>query len=143
MMKGSGFYIEPQGELSYGRVAGKNYDASTTYAGNTVLHVDQKAYNSVVGRLGVAIGYETGKGSMYAKLSVSHEFSGDLDTTYSAANQPTKSTHIDGKDSWKTIQVGGTYQSSENMYVYGSALTTFGGHYKEKYKVNVGIRYQF
>ncbi len=142
-MQDSGFYVEPQGEFTYSRVAGKTFDATSTFANNTVLHVDQGNYNSLVGRLGLAVGYANEKSSAYAKLSVSHEFSGDMNTTYRADNQPTKSTHFDGKDTWTTFQLGGTYNVSEDMYVYGNALTTFGGDYKEKYKLNLGVRFKF
>ena len=81
-----------------GRLNGVSYDANI--AGGGSMHVKADGVNSAVGRLGFGIGKETEKSNIFAKLALAHEFSGKMNTTYSAPGNPTVKTELDLKDTW-------------------------------------------
>lgn len=66
------FYAEPSAELTYTRVDGETFKAN----GNT-LGIDD--YDSMVGRIGATAGLNCsqGRGGVYARFGVAHEFMGD------------------------------------------------------------------
>lgn len=138
-----GHYIEPQFELTYMHMPGVDYTATSDFAGNPKLFVNQSAYNSLVARAGLAYGYQDDKGSAYAKVSVLHDFTASLDTTYHAVNQPTKTTTYEMKNTWLSLQVGGTKTISKDKYIYGNIATGFGAAFHDKWKANVGVRFNF
>ena len=87
-----------------------SYDAAI--AGGGSMHVNSDAVNSAVGRLGIGIGKETEKSNIFAKLALAHEFSGKVNTTYSAPGNPTVQTTVDLKDTWLDAEIGGSLECS-------------------------------
>ena len=85
-----GSYIEPQAELTWSRVNGKDY----AYSGKEVMNIHQEAFDSLVGRIGVKAGKETATSNIYAMLSLAHEFSGDIETSYFAKDGGFKIQHM-------------------------------------------------
>ena len=70
----TGFYVEPQAELQFGRLD------SVDYKTNKGVKVEQDGIDSFVGRAGVAVGYTfpENKGNAYAKASVLHDWKGEV-----------------------------------------------------------------
>ena len=137
-----GFYIDPSVELTMGHLAGKNYDAASDIPGK-VLHVQQDAINSTIGRIGIGIGQETEKSNIFLKLALAHEFSAKVRNTYSAPSEPTSSTEVDLKDTWLDVEFGGSYKLSNAAYVYGTLTKDFGAALKNDWRADVGVRFSF
>ena len=142
----SGFYVEPQVELTYGYLQGKDYDAQSNYSdglgGYRRLHVSQASFNSLIGRAGIAFGYETEKSTVFAKLMANREFSGGFSTHYTAEGIA-KETREDFCGNWLTMQIGGTVQVGENCRVYGSFEKSVNGPIKTDWRADIGIRWAF
>ena len=142
----SGSYIEPQVEFIYSHLNGANYTGSTDYMlGGTYqnMYIRQGAYNSFVGRIGLGFGQETQRATYYARVSLYHEFAGDLRTDYSDGVNSWKHTRQDGNDTWVGVQLGGTVKLSDKTNLYGSFEKTFGGDIKTAWRMDAGLRWGF
>jgi outer membrane autotransporter protein len=141
-----GFYVEPNAELTLGRVEGESYNTSLSLGGER-LNVQQDDYDTLVGRLGLRIGQKLDKASYYAKFAVAKEFAGDFDTKYSTIGKSgaveTKETSMSFKDTWYEMQIGGTAQLSDNSYVYASYERNFGADVEQKWRIDAGLRFSF
>lgn len=142
----NGFYYEPQLEFTYGHLNGSDYDATSDFMDVNgkykTMNVNQSSMNSLIGRIGIAFGREMEKSSVYAQLSYSHEFCGDMNTYYDADNMP-KSTKQDFKDSWVTFMLGGTSQLNDKLYAYGNFEKSIGGDIKTDWRIDAGLRWSF
>ena len=139
--KQNGFYIDPSVEFILGRLNGVSYDA--TIAGGGSMHVNSDAVNSAVGRLGIGIGKETEKSNIFAKLALAHEFSGKLNTTYSAPGNPTVQTTVDLKDTWLDAEIGGSWSVRPSTYLYGTFTKNFGATIDNTWRIDAGVRHNF
>ena len=142
----SGSYIEPQVEFIYSHLNGANYTGSTDYMRGGVyqnMYIRQGAYNSFIGRIGLGFGQETQRATYYARVSLYHEFAGDLRTDYSDGVNPWKHTRQDGNDTWVGVQLGGTVKLSDKTNLYGSFEKTFGGDIKTAWRMDAGLRWSF
>ena len=139
--KENGFYIDPSVELIVGRLNGVFYDASVVGGGS--MHVKADAVNSAVGRLGIGIGKETEKSNIFAKLALAHEFSGKVNTTYSAPGNPTVQTTVDLKDTWLDAEIGGSWSVRPSTYLYGTFTKNFGATVENTWRIDAGIRHNF
>lgn len=133
-------YIEPQVQFALSRVSGNNFDVRR---GNDVLSVDQDAFNSIVGRLGIEVGSHFNKGTVYGRLNVNHEFSGELHGTYSAKDGGEKSTTVDLDDTWTDITVGANYDVGVNTNVYVEVSKGLSGDYQKDWDASFGIKHKF
>ena len=142
-----GTYFEPSAELTYGHVAGKNYDANTTYPGAgggfAKMNVEQDSLDTLIGRIGLRVGQKLDKGSYFAKLSLAHEFCGDFEGTYYTDGAAGRKSSIDFGDTWYELQVGGTAKLSANSMLYADFQRSFGGDVTEKWRVDAGLRFTF
>ena len=142
-----GFYVDPSVELTLGRVAGKDYTAASDYldawgkAKN--LNVEQDAFTSCIGRVGVRLGQELENASYYVKLAAAHEFSGDFNSSYRVPGEPGGSTSIDFGDTWVEAQVGLTAKLSAANTFYATYGCSFGGDVEQKYRLDAGLRWSF
>ena len=139
-MKG-GTFIEPQVELIYSHLNGVSYTGSTDYSGVN-MYVHQKPFDSFIGRLGLGFGKEAARSTCYARLSLYHEFAGDLHTDYSDGFTP-KSTMQSGSDTWVGVQLGGTMKLNDRTNLYGNFEKTFGGDIKTAWRMDAGVRWSF
>ena len=139
--KQNGFYIDPSVEFILGRLNGVSYDA--TIAGGGSMHVNSDAVNSAVGRLGIGIGKETEKSNIFAKLALAHEFSGKVNTTYSAPGNPTVQTTVDLKDTWLDAEIGGSWSVRPSTYLYGTFTKNFGATIDNTWRIDAGVRHNF
>ena len=143
MQKENGIYIEPSIELTAGHLRGKDYDAVSDYAGGKKMHIHQEGINSVIGRIGLGIGKETERTSLFAKIGLSHEFGGKVKSTFSAEGEPTSGTEVELKDSWVDVEVGGSLLVNRNTYLYGTYTRNFGADVSSKWRIDAGIRFSF
>lgn len=139
--KQNGFYIDPSVEFIVGRLNGVSYDANI--AGGGSMHVKADGINSAVGRLGFGIGKETEKSNIFAKLALAHEFSGKMNTTYSAPGNPTVKTELDLKDTWLDAEIGGSWSIRPSTYLYGTFTKNFGATIDNTWRIDAGVRHNF
>ena len=135
-----GFFVEPQGELTYTYVDADTMKLST----GTTYEFD--SVNSLIGRLGVVAGMEcpNGMGNVYARVSAVHEFLGDAEVTAKSAlggNPLTQST--DGKDTWVEFGIGANINVTPSTYVWADVERTEGAALDEDWRATVGVRYAF
>ncbi|MDO5787401.1 MAG: autotransporter outer membrane beta-barrel domain-containing protein, partial [Phascolarctobacterium sp.] len=142
-----GTYFEPSAELTYGHVAGKNYDANTTYPGvggiNAKMNVEQDSFDTLIGRIGLRVGQKLEQGSYFAKLALAHEFCGDFEGSYYTDGANGRKSSIDFGDTWYELQIGGTAKLSANSMLYADFQRSFGGDVTEKWRVDAGLRFTF
>ena len=143
MKKENGFYIDPSIEVTAGRLGGKDYDAVSDYGGGKKMHIRQDGVTSVIGRIGLGIGKETERTSLFAKIALAHEFGGKVKSIFSAENEPTSGTEVDLKDSWVDVEVGGSFLVNRNTYLYGTYTRNFGADLSNKWRIDAGIRFSF
>ena len=139
--KQNGFYIDPSVEFIVGRLNGVSYDANIVGGGS--MHVNADGVNSAVGRLGFGIGKETEKSNIFAKLALAHEFSGKMNTTYSAPGNPTVKTELDLKDTWLDAEIGGSWSVRPSTYLYGTFTKNFGATIDNTWRIDAGVRHNF
>lgn len=133
-------YFTPKAQLTWSQVGAKDYAAHTP---NDTMYIDQDAYSSFVGRLGVEAGMKSAKGSVYVGLFAAHEFNGDISASYFAKDGGKKYTSFDGKDTWMEMKLGGTYDFSNTAHLYADIAKDFGGDFERKWKLNAGVRFEF
>ena len=137
--KQNGFYIDPSVEFIVGRLNGVSDDA--TIAGGGSMHVKADGANSAVGRLG--FGKEPETSNIFAKLALAHEFSGKMNTTYSAPGNPTVNTELDLKDTWLDAEIGGSWSVRPSTYLYGTFTKNFGATIDNTWRIDAGVRHNF
>ena len=131
-------YFEPQAQLTIGRLGSCDFDSTGTLEG----HISQDAFTSIVGRLGIEAGQASEHGRYFARLSLSHEFAGDVDTHFSDSSASmTREFNLDG--TWCDLTVGGTYDLNDKVSFYGDVTKTLTGDYKQDWKVKAGLRFTF
>ena len=131
-------YFEPQAQLTIGRLGSCDFDSTGTLEG----HISQDAFTSIVGRLGIEAGQASEHGRYFARLSLSHEFAGDVDTHFSDSSASmTREFNLDG--TWCDLTVGGTYDLNDRVSFYGDVTKTLTGDYKQDWKVNAGLKFTF
>ena len=136
----NGSYFEPQLQLTYAHLDGAKYTAISHLG---TLDINQSAYNSFVGRIGLEAGKETEKGYYYARLGLAHEFAGDIDATYYAKDGGFKQTNFDMGDTWSELTLGANYQISKSSYFYADVTRGLSGDYRHEWKVNGGLSFTF
>lgn len=138
-LKGN-WYMEPQAELTYGYVGGDDY--TMTMNGGTGAHVSADASKSLIGRLGITLGRKVDTSSVYAKLSLCHEFDGDMDltATYGGTVKP---YHESLKDTWVEYGLGFNTKVGPDVNLYGELEKSTGSAIENKWRANVGLRYAF
>lgn len=134
----TGFYVEPQAELQFGRLDSVDYKTSKG------VKVEQDGIDSFVGRAGVAVGYTfpENKGNAYAKASVLHDWKGEVKSTFSS-NGASRTYRDDLGGTWGEFAVGGTFNPTKNISAYGQVKTSAGSPVRNPWQVSVGVRYSF
>ena len=130
------FWIEPQVELTYGSVSSADF---TTKNGASV---HQDSMDSLVGRLGFALGKDIKRGNMYLRASYLYDFQGDTSVTM-AKNGASSSFDTDLGGGWWEFGVGANLNLGHNTQFYMDVETTAGGDVHTPWQWNAGIRYSF
>lgn len=130
-------YFTPQAQLSWLRIAGKDYTTANGIA------ISQDSQSSTIGRLGFELGSRLGdNGNVYAKASVLHDFGGNADTRLSHNGVSTTYSNDLG-DTWYEAGIGFNLKTKDNSYLYADVSKAFGGDYKTPWQWNVGMRWTF
>ncbi|MDO5380462.1 MAG: autotransporter outer membrane beta-barrel domain-containing protein [Acidaminococcaceae bacterium] len=136
-----GWFVEPQAELSLGRIGSADYTMSNG------TEISQDAVNSAVTRIGVLGGKEftmNGRqGNAYLKASLLHDFGGNGggEAYYKGRSTVVESADMSG--TWYEIGLGANLGLAKNSNLYFDALKTFGGNLRTEWQFNAGLRFTF
>lgn len=130
---GNGWYLQPQGELSWLRQGSVDYTASSG------MQVAQDSIDSVTGRLGLGLGKELGNGTLlYTTVSAVHEFDGRI--RLRADGLPYSQNY---SGTWCEAILGITGKIDDKADGYASFEKLFGGDVSGSWQVNAGLRFSF
>ena len=129
----SGWYVEPQAQITYGAQNGGSVTATNG------LIVDLDGYHSLQGRLGMRAGYEVKSGknpvNVYGKLSYIHEFDGKMDVALNGIN-----IREELSDSWWNYGIGVTAKVGDRHNVYLEVEKSSGDRFDQKWGITGGYR---
>ena len=134
--KDNGFWIEPQVELTYG------YVGAVDYLTNNDVKVRQNGMDSLVGRIGFAMGRNIKAGNVYARASYLYDFDGETDVTFSK-NRVTRGFKQDLGGGWWEVGVGTNINLSDATHLYFDVEKTYGGNVATPWQWNAGVRWSF
>ena len=134
--KDNGFWIEPQVELTYG------YVGAVDYLTNNDVKVRQNGMDSLVGRIGFAMGRNIKAGNVYARASYLYDFDGETDVTFSKEGV-TRGFKQDLGGGWWEIGVGTNINLSDATHLYFDVEKTYGGNVATPWQWNAGVRWSF
>lgn len=130
-------YVEPQAEMTYGRIMGDNFTTSNG------VRVAQDDYDSFLGRVGLRAGvkFPEKKGSIYARISGVYDFQGESEATYTKGQSETYRDDLGG--GWMEYALGANFNLTDSTYSYVDLEKSTGGEVEEKWRWNVGVRHVF
>lgn len=136
---GSFWFAEPQIQLSYFRVKGKNYETSNN------IHVEQKSVDFLTGRVGVSAGKQFAYGAdkkrylqLSAKAGLIHEFAGDQKLRLNK-----KKFSADGKKNLFYYGADMDWQFADNHKLDLKVDRATGSGYRKDIQIQGGYRYSF
>lgn len=132
----NGMWIEPQVELTYGKIGSANY---TTDNG---VSVRQDGMDSLVGRVGFALGKDFKQGNAYVRASYLYDFEGETDIRFTK-NGVTRGFEQDLGGGWFEVGLGTNINLSDATHLYMDIEKTYGGDVATPWQWNVGVRYSF
>ena len=131
----NGFWIEPQVELTYGTVGSVDYLTNKGYS----VHKDST--DSLVGRLGFALGKNIKQGNVYVRASYLYDFDGESTVTMGGAGTASFKQDLGG--GWWEVGVGTNLNLSEATHLYFDVEKTYGGDVATPWQWNAGVRWSF
>lgn len=131
-------FVEPQVELTYGRILGDNATASNQ------VRIEQEDFDSLLGRVGLRAGFKcpNDRGTVYVRVSGVHDFEGESDVRYSSSKAST-TVHDDIGGSWVEYALGANVNITPSTYTYMDLERTSGSDVKENWRWNIGLRTVF
>ena len=134
-------FVEPQAELTYGRVFGDTFTTTND------AKVEQDDFESLIARAGVRTGFyfPKDKGTIYMRASVLHDFKGESSAVASLVSDSTVRSDIydDLGGTWYELGLGANFNLTDTTYTYVDLEKTFAGTVKENWRWNVGVRHVF
>ena len=129
----SGWYCQPQAEVSWFRLGSADYTASSG------MQVAQDSATSLQGRLGIGVGRKLANGThYYATLSSVHEFDGKVSLRGDGLDYKQ-----DYSGTWGEFVLGVTAPIDKRWDGYASAERLFGGDMGSTWQLNAGVRLRF
>ena len=135
--QGNGLWIEPQVELTYGKVGSADYMIGKNRA------VAHEGMESLVGRIGFSLGKDIKDGNVYARASYLYDFEGETEASYTDAVGNRRYISDDLGGGWWEVGVGANINLSKATYIYADIEKTFGGEVDTNWQWNLGVRYSF
>ena len=136
--KDNGFWIEPQVELTYGKVS------SVDYLTANKVQVSQGDTNSLVGRLGFSLGKDIKQGNVYVRASYLYDFDGETDVKMVDTEAGTPASYKqDLGGGWWEVGVGTNLNLSDATHLYFDVEKTYGGNVATPWQWNAGVRWSF
>ena len=133
-------FIEPQVELTYGRIEGD------TFTTKNAAHVSQDDFDSLIGRVGVRFGvkFPKDRGDLYLRVSGAHDFQGENKADVRAVNGAAlQKLSEDLGGSWVETALGGNFRLTDATNVYVDLERTMGAEVEENWRWNLGVRTEF
>lgn len=137
MDKKKEWYLDPQLQLTLGHINGVKYRTDNN------LNVRVKGTDSVIGRIGMALGREWKQGSAFVKLDGLREFAARYKAHYSLDNGVENRSRISMKDTWGEISAGGSYNFNKDTFGFIQVKRSFAADIQTDYRFDIGLRYQF
>lgn len=132
----NGMWIEPQVELTYGKIGSANYKTDNG------VSVRQDGMDSLVGRIGFALGKDFKQGNAYVRASYLYDFEGETDIRFTK-NGVTRGFEQDLGGGWFEVGLGTNINLSDATHLYMDIEKTYGGDVATPWQWNVGVRYSF
>lgn len=131
-------FVEPQAELTYGRIAGDDFTASNG------VSVTQDDYDTLLGRIGARAGFNLpdDRGNVYLRVSGVYDFQGEAQSTY-VKGSDREAYKDDLGGGWVEYALGANVKLTETTYSYVDFERTSGGDIEENWRWNVGLRTVF
>ena len=131
-------FVEPQVELTYGRILSDDFDNSEG------VRIEQDDFESLIGRMGVRAGFyfPNDKGLIYARASVLHDFKGESGLVASYG-QKRVAMSDDMGGTWGEFGLGATFRLTPATYTYVDLEKTTNSDVHEKWRWNLGVRYVY
>ncbi len=133
IQQGKGLWIEPQVELTYGKISAVDYVTANG------INVTQDGMESLVGRIGFSLGKDVKDGNIYARASYLYDFDGEAEAVLDGVE--TLKQDLGG--GWWEVGVGANVNLSQATYIYADVEKTFGGEVDTNWQWNLGVRYSF
>ena len=136
-----GWFVEPQAELSLGRIQSAGYEMSNG------ARIENKGVDSAVTRVGILGGKEFTIGgrpsNAYLKASLLHDFgsNGGATAYYRTDSLVMQTGDLTG--TWYEIGLGANLGLAKNSNLYFDTLKTFGGNLRTEWQFNAGLRFTF
>lgn len=129
----NGWYLEPQVELTFGRINGVDYTTSTG------MNVKQDSVDRLIGRIGIGTGRTLSNGNQFfTSLSMLHEFKGDENI-----KADTLRYHQDQSGTWYEFILGANAKLSNHSNAYINMEKLFGEYVSSNWQLNAGCRWSF
>lgn len=130
-------YLEPQVQMWYGHVFDADYQTSTG------IKVENDSVDSLVGRVGVKMGYKDsqGRGGVFLKASVLHDWEGDAKFRYSKGANVSRTLTESLGGTWYEYGLGADYNATDQVHLYADLEAGNGGEVDTDYRFNAGVRY--
>lgn len=129
--KGS-WYIEPQAQITW------QHMGSGAFMASNGLCIGLDSYDSVLGRIGFLLGYQTNNTNFYAKASYMKEFNGDLNINANGVN-----IFETFDDNWFVYGIGVTHKINDRNSLYFDLERSTGGKFEQDWAINGGWRISF
>lgn len=133
-----GGFVEPQLEVSWGRIMGDDFLNSDG------VRIDQDDFDSLIGRMGLRAGlsFPKDKGLVYARASVLHDFKGEGEA-FASLGEKRVLLSDDVGGTWAEFGIGANFHLTPATSTYVDLERTTGGEMNEKWRWNVGARHVF
>ena len=133
---GENWFVDPQVQLTYGHIN------SVTYTTDTGVKAKVKDMNSLIGRVGVAGGYQNDKVSAFVKVDALRDFTAKYKADYQAGTARNHSAES-LRDTWGEVAAGATMNFSNNVKGYAQVKRSFAAKVRQEYRADVGLRLVF
>lgn len=138
---GTGWFVEPQVQMQYLRIASGDYSTAQT-------KVEQDAIDSLIGRAGFRVGKflsEDKAQTVYFKADVLREFMGEQKIRVTDVTTRTggEDVSISNHGTWFDVGAGLQAAVSKDFYAYGDVEYRFGNDLWNTWVFNVGAKYRF
>ena len=114
---GQNWFADPQVQLTYGHI-------------------------SLIGRVGVAGGYQSDKVSAFVRVDALRDFTAKYKADYQVGNVRNHSTES-LKDTWGEVSAGTTVNLGKDLKGYAQVKRSFAAKVKQEYRADIGLRLVF
>lgn len=137
----TGWFVEPQAQMQYLRIASGDYSTAQT-------EVEQDAIDSLIGRAGFRVGKflsDDKAQTVYFKADVLREFMGEqkIRVTDVTTRVGGEDVSISNRGTWFDVGAGFQAAVSKDFYAYGDVEYRFGNDLWNTWVFNVGAKYRF